>query len=120
MKEDMTTPLLIIQVVFDYFDVPLFYQRVRNRERKIVLARQVSMYYIRQTTKMSYTEIGEKFALDHATIIHGIKAVNNFRDTDRQFRSDMANICNKIQCKILEGRPAINEYVYAQYDTDNV
>ena len=119
MKEDMTTPLLIIQVVFDYFGVPLFYQRVRNRERKIVLARQVSMYYIRQTTKMSYAEIGEKFALDHATVIHSLKAVNNFRDTDRQFRSDMVSICNKIQCKILEGRPEINEYAYSQYDTDN-
>jgi chromosomal replication initiator protein len=116
----MTTPLMIIRVVFDYFGISSFYQMTKTRKREIVIARQVSMYYIKENTRLSLANIGAYFLRDHATVMHACKTVNNLRDTDRKFRSDMVNICNKIQCKILEGRPAINEYAYSQYDTDRV
>jgi chromosomal replication initiator protein len=96
MKEDMTTPLLIIQVVFDYFKVPLFYQAARIRKREIVLARQVSMYYMKESTTLSLSGIAGYFGQEHANVIHGIKAVNNLRDTDKRFRVDLIDIYKRI------------------------
>jgi chromosomal replication initiator protein len=115
MKEDMTTPLLIIQVVFDYFHISVFYQMTKTRQRQTVVARQVSMYYMKEYTGLSLERIGQYFARDHATVLHAFKTVNNLRDTDKCFRSDLIEICKKIN-----SRPEINENKYAQYDTDNV
>ena len=109
----MTTPLLIIKIVFDYFQVPLFYQTVKIRKREIVLARQVSMYFMRQNTQLSYAEIAGEFLLDHATAIHSLKAVNNLRDTDKHFKSDLINIYKKIFPE-----PDL-EIKYKHYETDN-
>jgi len=116
--DNMTTPLLIIKVVFDYFGISPFYQMTKTRKREIVIARQVSMYYMKENTRLSLAHIGAYFLRDHATVLHACKTVNNLRDTDREFRSDMVRICNKICCEMLAGKPEINEYAYSQYDTD--
>ena len=115
----MATPLFIIKIVFDYFGIPLFYQSARIRKREIVLARQVSMYFIRENTKLSYAEIGENFRLDHATVIHSLRAVNNLNDTDKCFRNDLITIANKIMTK-LNGESQILEWILKNFNTDTV
>ena len=113
--KDMQTPLFIIQVVFNYFRVSVFYQMTKTHKHEIVLARQVSMYFMRQYTGLSLEGIGRYFSRDHATVLHAFRTVNNLRDTDRHFRDDLIQICERIN-----SRYDVNEMIYAHYDTDRV
>ena len=56
------------------------------RKRQIVEIRQMSHYFIRHNTKLSFADIGiiagDK---DHATVMHSIKQVNNLKESDKLF-----------------------------------
>ena len=112
---DMTMPMMIISVVFDYFGIDTSYRTAKVRDHEIVLSRQVSMYYIKKYTKQSLAGIGSYFQKDHATILHAIKTVNNYIDTDKKFRCDIERINNRILSKVM-----IDDHKYDQYDTDRV
>lgn len=58
----------------------------RSRKRTYVTIRQLTMAVIRRETPKSFSEIGEFFGLDHATAIHSVKAIDNLRETDKQFK----------------------------------
>ena len=49
----------------------------RSRELKIVYARYLYFYAMRNLTDLSTTEIGTKVNRDHTTVIYGLKVVNN-------------------------------------------
>lgn len=123
---DMTAlPLIIINIVFDYFQIPAHFQTAKIRKREIVQARQVSMYFLRTFTKQTESKIGSYFDRDHATVIHAVKTVNNLYDTDRSFRTDILTLKGKIdkektslELKILQ---LIDVWFkHSHYDTDNV
>jgi chromosomal replication initiation ATPase DnaA len=48
----------------------------KTRITEIVIPRQVYWYYLKKN-KYSYSEIGRMFQKGHATVIHGIKRVND-------------------------------------------
>ena len=112
----MTTPLLIIKVVFDYFGIGLDLQSSRTRKAEKVKACQISMYYIDKFTHETHSTVAGYFGLDHSTFNHSVKTVNNMLDTDRRFREDFAKIRNKLLAKL-----GIDEFDrYANYNTDTV
>ena len=49
----------------------------KNRKQYITEARQVCIYFMRITTKLSTTEIGHAVNRDHATVTHSIKVVRD-------------------------------------------
>jgi chromosomal replication initiation ATPase DnaA len=51
--------------------------RSKSRKREYVIARQVVMWIIYQTNKVTWTEIGKYFLRDHSTVIHSVKSVDN-------------------------------------------
>ncbi len=56
------------------------------RKRQIVEIRQLSHYFVRKNTKLSYANIGMLIGdKDHATVMHSIKQVNNLKDSDKLF-----------------------------------
>ena len=56
------------------------------RKRQIVEIRQLSHYFVRKNTKLSYADIGILIGdKDHATVMHSIKQVNNLKDSDKLF-----------------------------------
>ena len=112
----MTTPLLIIQVVFEYFGIGLDLMTDKTRKREKVQACQVAMYYIDKFTGQTHQTVAGYFGKDHSTFNHSVKTVNNMIDTDRRFREDI----NKIYSKLLASL-GVNEFErYANFDTDNV
>ena len=111
----MTTPLLIIKVVFDYFQVDLSLQTSKTRKREAVQARQISMYYIHAFTQQSQSCIGELFNRDHATVIHAMKQVSNLSLTEKQYREDIHKLHNRILARI--GGDSFDRY--AHYNTEN-
>jgi hypothetical protein len=47
-----------------------------SRAQPAALARQISMRLVRELTDLSYSQIGERFARDHSTVIHAITATD--------------------------------------------
>jgi hypothetical protein len=52
----------------------------KRRFRKNVEARQICFMRLREVTKLTLTEIGSYFNCDHATVLHGIKQVENIKE----------------------------------------
>ena len=115
MNEDMQTPLFIIQVVFNYFGVPIELKDSKTRKSEKVAACQFSMYFLRKYTRLSLSETGALFLKDHATIIHACRKIENESIFYPDTRMDIEKINNRILANIQ-----IDDYKYAQYDTDLV
>lgn len=49
-----------------------------RRTASLVLARQVAMYIARETTEMSYKQIGENFGKDHSTVLYNVNKIEEF------------------------------------------
>ena len=49
-----------------------------RRTASLVLARRVSMYIARETTGLSYDDIGENFGKDHTTVLYNVKKIEEF------------------------------------------
>jgi chromosomal replication initiator protein len=87
----------IQKVVADYFGLSIDLMNSKTRKRNIVQARQLSMYFSKEHTKASLTQIGLQCGnKDHATVLHACKTVKNLRDTDKAFRIYMEDIFKKI------------------------
>ena len=57
----------------------------KNRMRNIADARQVVMYLANKFTDLSSTMIGAKLGRTHATVLHGIKNVQNRIGVEKSF-----------------------------------
>jgi hypothetical protein len=81
---------LIITLVNNYFNLNL---KENNRKKDIVLARQISMYFIKENIDISYYEIGRLFKntnrkeYDHATVMHAHKKITGLIPLDKEIKS---------------------------------
>jgi len=89
------TPELIIEVVCNYFQLQVSSVLTTDRDKELVRARQISMYFIKKMfIGLSQAKIGSYFPgktgnennKDHATVFHAIKTVNNLKDTDKDYK----------------------------------
>ncbi|MCQ2451151.1 MAG: chromosomal replication initiator protein DnaA [Clostridia bacterium] len=56
-----------------------------RKTASLVLARQVAMYIARETTSMSYNQIGESFGKDHTTVLYNVRKIEDFlKDKPRE------------------------------------
>jgi chromosomal replication initiator protein len=70
-----------------------------KRLRNIARPRQVAMYLSKQLTTRSLPEIGRRFGgRDHTTIMHGVRKVEELRQTDSQLSDDI-----ELLRRLLEG-----------------
>ncbi len=59
-----------------------------RRTADLVLARRVSMYIARQTSELSYEEIGECFGKDHTTVLYNVKKIEEFLN-DKPYEKEL-------------------------------
>lgn len=72
--------------------------RGSKRSGNISMARQVSMYIIREITPMSTTSIGEEFNnRDHSTVVYACQQVAKNMDNDTRFRETVEDIIKNIK-----------------------
>lgn len=77
----------IDDIVASHFGITVVDMRERTRKREIVEARQYSMWFKAEHTRMSFRAIAEYYSgLDHATVHHAKKTVLNLMQTDKFFR----------------------------------
>lgn len=123
--DNMTTPLLIIRIVFDYFGIDTSLCTSKTRKHKKVQACQFAMYFIRAYTRLSLAETGALFNKDHATTIYACKKLNFEISKYRDARQDFLNLEGAVKLKvnflnymIQQALEEVNESKYANYDTD--
>lgn len=56
------------------------YEEIKGKKRlkEIVFARHMMFYFTRKYTNMTYKQIALEFNRDHATVMHGVKAINDY------------------------------------------
>ncbi len=68
---------MIVEATSAYYNIDPDVIFTKNRVRDIADARQIIMYLTNKHTDLSSTSIGYKLARTHATVLHGIKTVEN-------------------------------------------
>lgn len=67
-----------------YFNTSVAELRQKNRKREVVEVRQMIMTYMNKFYSLS--ETGKYFLLDHATVVHSKKVVDNLANSDAKFK----------------------------------
>jgi len=57
------------------------------RDNEVVLARYVYFYICRSLTRCSYSKIGQSVNKDHATVLHGVRKMNDWLEIDKTVRA---------------------------------
>jgi chromosomal replication initiator protein len=87
----------IQKIVCDYFNLPIELLKSNTRNREVVQARQIAMFFAKKHTKLSLASIGAQTGgKDHATVLHACKTVNNLMDTDKRFKIYIEDLEKKI------------------------
>lgn len=95
------TPIDILEISANYFDVSETIICENTREREIVRMRQISHYLARKYTKSTLQCIGIDIGgKDHATVKHSIKTIHNLLDVEAITLDDVNNLSEKIKSKM--------------------
>ncbi|KJV64603.1 chromosomal replication initiator protein DnaA [Anaplasma phagocytophilum str. ApMUC09] len=77
--------------VAEFFGIRLEDMYSARRLRALARPRQVAMYLSKRLTQKSLPDIGKSFGgRDHATVIHAVKQVEKFIDTDSKLAGDIS------------------------------
>ncbi len=88
----------IQNVVCNYFNINVNRLQSKTRKREVVQARQIAMYFSKNLTSSSLSAIGAAIGgKDHATVLYACRQVNNFMETDREFKSYINDIEQKLK-----------------------
>lgn len=91
------TPEYIIEACAKFYGVKKEDIYSEKRTKNIVLARQVSIYIIKEVTNYSFPKIGAIFGKDHATAIYAIKKVNELMEKDISAKINIEGLLNDIK-----------------------
>ena len=83
----------IQDTVSDFFNVKKDLIQSPSRKREIVLARQVTMFFIKKHTQLSLSQIGVHVGnRNHATVLHACRTVTDQIETNSALKSDLEEI----------------------------
>lgn len=83
----------IIKVVAGRMNIKIADIKAHNKNKNLVLARQISMYLARKLTNFSYPDIGQKIGgRDHSTVIYANNKILNLIDSDLNFKKMVQDI----------------------------
>ncbi|MCX8473047.1 MAG: chromosomal replication initiator protein DnaA, partial [Sediminibacterium sp.] len=79
----------IHKVISEHFEIQSRKSLETSRKRELVQTRQLTMYLSKKLTNNTLVEIGEFFGKHYSTVIHGIKSVENFIETNQDQYKDL-------------------------------
>ncbi len=83
----------IAQAVAEYYHISLEAMCGKQRDKHIVMPRQIAMYLIRQETQASLLEIGQLFGgRDHSTVLHACEKIERTVNTNPTLRREVGTI----------------------------
>lgn len=94
------TPDVIIGETARYFNLSPDDLKGQRRSKNTALARQVSMYLMRQLTNMSFKDIGAQYEnRNHATVMSSVNKIQALIESDKQVASTIRDITSNINSK---------------------
>lgn len=91
------TPVAILSLVADTFNVSIEDLKSNSRKREISWARQIGMYLMRQHTDLSLPRIGEEFGgKDHTTVIYSCEKIAQLKETDHNLAQTLRQLGDRI------------------------
>ena len=97
---EIPKPELIIQETAKYYSLKAEDLRGQSRSKNTAMARQVSMYLMRQLTNLSLKDIGEQFeGRNHATVLSSIRKVEDLMQKDPEMSGVIRDITSNITSK---------------------
>lgn len=98
------TPDVIQRTVAEYYNLEVENLASATRRRHVVLARQISMFLVKQYTEESLKSIGRMFGgRDHSTVLYSIKTVKDLMETNDEIRKSLGDLERKIRIGQGEG-----------------
>ncbi len=94
-KKNITTEG-IMDVVAEFYNVPVEEIKGSSRHQKIAMARQVAVYLTREITQESFPQIGEAFCKKHTTILYSYEKVKEEMTRNKSLSEDISILVNKI------------------------
>lgn len=83
----------IAEAVAEYYHISLEAMCGKQRDKHIVMPRQIAMYLIRQETQASLFEIGQLFGgRDHSTVLHACEKIERTINTNATLRREVSAI----------------------------
>lgn len=90
----------IQQMVADYFHIGVEQLKDKTRKSEIVLARHIAMYFAKEYTDYSLSNIGNSFGgRDHTTVLHGIRKVNEQLTVNQKFKKSFEELEERLRNK---------------------
>ncbi len=90
-------PAEVLAAVARHYAVEPKLLRGKQRDREIVVPRQVAMYLMREETAASLLEIGRELGgRDHSTVLHGWEKIKTEVEADDQLRRDVLTIRERL------------------------
>ncbi len=87
----------IHKIISEHFEIQSKRSLESSRKRELVQTRQLTMYLSKKLTNNTLVEIGDYFGKHYSTVIHGIKSVENFIETNQdQYKELIEELKNKI------------------------
>ena len=74
--------------VAEHYNIRVAEMTSKRRDRPVARPRQVAMYLAKELTTKSLPDIGRAFDRDHTTVIHAVKAIEQLREKDPEFKED--------------------------------
>lgn len=69
----------------------------KTRLRQVVEPRQLMFFWMAKNTKETLESIGAVYKKDHATVLHGKRAVENLIETNAEYREKFDNCMQQIE-----------------------
>ncbi len=92
-----TSPQTILKSVADFYSISLVDLVKRSRKKEIVKPRQIAMFLLREETKLSFPEIGQKLGgRDHSTVIHACEKIKNEVSVDEPLKQELILIKERV------------------------
>ncbi len=102
-KEQTMKKMTILDIqtaVARKFNVDLSQINSKERTQSLVTPRQVAMFISRKYTANSLEEIGAAFEKKHATILHGVKTIQQRLETERDLKETVEQILAEFGVKL--------------------
>ncbi len=90
----------IINIILKHYKIKRKELVSRSRKRELVEARQVFFHFAYQRLDISLAKMGAILLRDHSTVIHSIHKVQEYIETDKQFREKLNEIERDIDKEI--------------------
>jgi chromosomal replication initiator protein len=91
----------IQKIVCDYYQVNLREMLGRGRQKKLVRARQVGLYFSRLYTMKTVVELGRLFQRSHASVVHALQTLERDRQVQPRLEKEVKFLEEKMaQAKV--------------------